>query len=182
MLPILTHWRASRYILLVWSDAAFHFCKSKDNACIKYTAQDSIFASSSSEDVYAILPFKAGKTTFCPLAAAVYGSNTPVLLYNMTKCAVSLSALIKGVDEKACVFSLNQPEKITLANAGASTSQQNFIPLTFGLQAVHGMMGMCGDETALNKMLERTRLSAKEEEACVVVYPNEYDMDLGFDA
>lgn len=174
---IISSWRTSPYIILVWSDAAFEFITSSKNKCIQHKKNDSMFHVQST---FAIVHTSGvGKSSV--FVKHAFG-GTPVLIYNASKLSISLTSLVKS-NTHARFFSLNQPRRVSEANVGLKNNG-SIIPVLFENQAVHALYPLIMNSKTISSehfdrelldMVAYTQLTAQEEERLVVVYPDDYE-------
>ena len=178
---LISSWRISPYIILVWSDAAFAYITSSKNKCINYKKNDSAFFVPCT---FGLVHFVGSKSSM-PLVKHTFGSENVVLVYNASKLAVSLTLVVQS-NVHARFFSLNQPRNITQANP-ALKNNANVVPVLFENQAVHALYPLLMNskiiavekfDRELLEMVAHTQLSAEEEERLLVIYPNDYDQQV----
>jgi hypothetical protein len=176
---IISSWRLTPYIILVWSDAAFAYITSSKNKCIQHKKNDSMFHAQST---FAIVHMSNGGGAV-PFAKYTFGGNgSPVLIYNASKLSISLTSLVKS-NTHVRFFSLNQPRRISEANIGLKNTG-SLIPVLFENQAVHALYPLIMNsktiavehfDRELLDMVAYTQLTMEEEERLVVVYPDDYE-------
>jgi hypothetical protein len=178
---IISSWRLSPYIILVWSDAAFEYITSSKNKCIQHKKNDSMFHVQSTFAIVHTSGGGGGVGKSLLFVKHAFGSS-PVLIYNASKLSISLTSLVKS-NTHVRFFSLNQPHRVSEANVGL-TNTGSLIPVLFENQAVHALYPLIMNskpiavehfDRELLDMVAYTQLTAQEEERLVVVYPNDYE-------
>ncbi|MBX9635995.1 MAG: hypothetical protein K2Q45_00400 [Nitrosomonas sp.] len=169
---IISSWRCSAYIILVWSDAAFKWILSDANPCILHRKNDSQYHE---HLTYAIVHFVGSRVP----KIERFGGPNPVLIYNASKFVLSLNDIVNS-NTHARFFSLNQPQRITEAN---DALPEKLISLCFENEAVHALYPLVSGakkidsskhEEMLLQLLKGTCLTEEDEDKILVVYPENY--------
>lgn len=176
---IISSWRLSPYIILVWSDAAFEYITSSKNKCIQHKRNDSMFHV---QLTFAIVHTSGGGLGKSSVFVKHAFGCSPVLIYNASKLSISLTSLVKS-NTHVRFFSLNQPRRVSEANVGLKNNG-SIIPVLFENQAVHALYPLIMNSKIISSehfdrelldMVAYTQLTAQEEERLVVVYPDDYE-------